>query len=101
MAKYYQLSLNKSKMYKLVSDFRTDLPKMCRCEFSHSGSSYWMEYFPTNENYYRIRVTVLSCLGSASIRIEGICTDTVNEDLHASVLSFTYLKEHGLLREVA
>lgn len=97
----YELSLCKTKMYKLVSDYRTDLPKMCRCKFTHLASNYCMEYFPTNESYYRIRVTVTVCLGHTTIRIKGICPGDIDEELYFDELSFNYLRDNGFLREVA
>lgn len=99
MAKYV-LNFNKTKMYKMILDYRTDLPKMCRCKYTHQGTTYYMEYFPTNESYYRIRVRVMVCMGFASIRIMGICPDDGDELLYNDQLSLNYLRDNGFLREV-
>lgn len=99
MAKY-QLKVTKTKMYRLIQDYRTDFPKMSKCDFTHYGSVYWMEYFSPVDCCF-IRFTLMICLGSPCIRIVRNEAFGPEEQLYSDTVSLESLRRYGMLQEVA
>ena len=96
----YRLKVTKTKLYRLIQDYRTDLPKMSKCDFTHYESVYWMEYFSQTDDCY-IRFTLMSCLGRPCIRIVRNEAFGPEEQLYSDTISLDSLRGYGMLREVA
>lgn len=93
--KKWKLSLNKTKMYQLMERASISLPLKKDCFFTHYGATYWMDFWTFDEDH--IRVCVQTVLGSTMMHFTNMTEDI---ELYKEHISFPYLEEHGLLREV-
>lgn len=105
MAKY-RLNLTKSKMYQLIQLHCKDLPKMCRCEFTHYQSTYWMTCSaPEDAAYSRIKFTAQICCGIPMLSVEHVYYDDEHpldpDERVVHDLSPLYLFTNKMVREVS
>lgn len=98
----YRLNLNKTKMYQLMQEYRQDLPKLCKCDFSKFHRIYRMEYTPHEYAENQVCCTVICCAGSVVIRfISRFYDGRPDYEFLVCEVPFDYLLDHGMLKEVS
>lgn len=92
----YKLKLTKTQMYKLIEEVYPVIPPMRKCDFSHSGATYWMDFYLDGDH---IKVTIQTVLGETSMVFENM---SEGGTCFFKVQRYTgqYLLGNGLLQEV-
>lgn len=98
--------LSKTAVYQIIVDHNTgavELPSIRKCSFTKCRASYWFDYFDCG---YRYHLYFTTWGGQALLRFERLDYDEIEDCYNQEILfcrnvSFDYLLEHELLREVA
>lgn len=95
----YKLTMNKSKMYKLLKGYGIfHLPKMVDCEYRSNGGYYWLNWY--EDNYTCRRMKAVLCIFCGEIRLCVTDLD-INMDLYKDKLDPDSMIADGMCVEVA
>lgn len=86
-----KLSLNKTKMYMLCSQYHS-ITSFRQCDFWYHGSTYWLEFLDP-VSYCYCKFTVTAVMGDAVLHLE----DDMRNDLLHIHLPMDFLIAHDMV----